>query len=150
MQRYVVYDSASKQRWLNYHNQQESAAFIGLFHVASSVLPPVESYRNYQKPTQRGVHNNNNNIIIINLFIEGSLISAKALFCLFCLRALFGATRIHSYTRMASLIRTRLRDLCTRREEGISARKPLGTAVPQDENLPTGVQGYLSALQRRV
>ena len=33
------------------------------------------------------------NNIIINLFIEGSLISAKALFCL---RALFGATRIHS------------------------------------------------------
>ena len=49
--------------------------------------------------------------IIINLFIEGSVISAKALFCL---RALFGATRIHSYTRMASLIRTRLSDLCTR------------------------------------
>ena len=40
-------------------------------------------------------------IIIINLFIEGSLISAKALFCL---RALFGATRIHSCTRMASWI----------------------------------------------
>ena len=38
-------------------------------------------------------------IIIINLFIEGSLISAKALFCL---RALFGATRIHSCTRKAS------------------------------------------------
>ena len=54
-------------------------------------------------------------IIIINLFIEGSLISAKALFCL---RALFGATRIHSCTRMASLIRTRLSDLCTRREVG--------------------------------
>ena len=54
-------------------------------------------------------------IIIINLFIEGSLISAQALFCL---RALFGATRIHSYTRIASLIRTRLSDLYTRREEG--------------------------------
>ena len=38
-------------------------------------------------------------IIIINLFIEGSLISAKALFCL---RALFGATRIHSCTRMVN------------------------------------------------
>ena len=48
-------------------------------------------------------------IIIINLFIEGSLISAKALFCL---RALFGATRIHFYTRMASLNRTRFSDLC--------------------------------------
>ena len=46
-------------------------------------------------------------IIIINLFIEGSLISAKALFCL---RALFGATLIHSYTRMASWIMTRLID----------------------------------------
>ena len=53
--------------------------------------------------------------MIINLFIEGSLIRAKALFCL---RALFGATRIHSYTRMASLIRMRLSDLCTRREVG--------------------------------
>ena len=51
----VGYDSASKQRWLDYHNQHESAAFIGLLHVASSVLPPVESYRNYRKPTQRGV-----------------------------------------------------------------------------------------------
>ena len=30
----------------------------------------------------------------INLFIEGSLISDKALFCL---RALFGASQIHSY-----------------------------------------------------
>ena len=35
---------------------------------------------------------------MINLFVEGSLISAKALLCL---RALFGATWIHSYTRMA-------------------------------------------------
>ena len=51
----VGYDSASKQRWLNHHNQHESAALIGLFHVASSVLQPVESYRNYLKPTQRGV-----------------------------------------------------------------------------------------------
>ena len=49
------HDSASKQRWLDYHNQHESAAFIGLFHAASLVLPPVESYRNYQKPMQRGV-----------------------------------------------------------------------------------------------
>ena len=30
----------------------------------------------------------------MNLFIEGSLISVKALFCL---RALFGASRIHFY-----------------------------------------------------
>ena len=51
----VGYDSASKQRWLDYHNQRESAAFIGLLHVVSSVLPPVESYQNYRKPTQRGV-----------------------------------------------------------------------------------------------
>ena len=35
--------------------QHESAALIGLFHSTSSVLPSVESYRNYQKPTQRGV-----------------------------------------------------------------------------------------------
>ena len=37
----VGYDSRSKQRWLDYHNQHESAAFIGLFHRASLVLPPV-------------------------------------------------------------------------------------------------------------
>ena len=38
-----------------YHNQHESAALIGLFHVTSLVLTSVESYRNYRKPTQRGV-----------------------------------------------------------------------------------------------
>ena len=43
------YDLVSKQRWLDYHNQHESASLIGLFHAASLVLPPVESYR---KPTQ--------------------------------------------------------------------------------------------------
>ena len=36
-------------------NQHESAALIGLYHVTSSVLISVESYRNYRKPTQRGV-----------------------------------------------------------------------------------------------
>ena len=40
---------------IDYRNQHESAALIGLFHMASSVLPSVESYPNYQKPTQRGV-----------------------------------------------------------------------------------------------
>ena len=40
---------------IDYHNQHESAAFIGLFHATSSVLPSVESYMNYRKPTQRGV-----------------------------------------------------------------------------------------------
>ena len=40
---------------IHYHNQHESAALIGLFHATSSVLPSVESYPNYQKPTQRGV-----------------------------------------------------------------------------------------------
>ena len=50
---------------------------------------------------------------MINLFTEGSLISAKALFCL---RALFRAMLIHSYTRMTSLIRTWLSDLFTRQE----------------------------------
>ena len=62
-------------------------------------------------------------IIIINLFIEGSLISAKALFCL---RALFGATRIQSCMRMASWIRTRLSDLCTRREVGTFGEETFG------------------------
>ena len=36
-------------------NQHESAALIGLFHATSLMLPSVESYRNYWKPTQRGV-----------------------------------------------------------------------------------------------
>ena len=36
-------------------NQHKSAALIGLFHATSSVLLSVESYRNYRKPTQRGV-----------------------------------------------------------------------------------------------
>ena len=40
---------------IDYHNQHESAALIGLFHATSSVLTSVESYQNYQKPTQRGV-----------------------------------------------------------------------------------------------
>ena len=39
----------------DYHKQHESAAFIGLFHMTSSVPPSVESYLNYQKPTQGGV-----------------------------------------------------------------------------------------------
>ena len=36
-------------------NQHKSAALIGLFHMTSSMLLSVESYRNYRKPTQRGV-----------------------------------------------------------------------------------------------
>ena len=40
---------------IDYHNQHESAALIGLFHTTSSVLPSVESYPNYRKPTHRGV-----------------------------------------------------------------------------------------------
>ena len=40
---------------IDYHNQHESAVLIGLFHVTSSVLPSLESYPNYRKPTQRGV-----------------------------------------------------------------------------------------------
>ena len=36
-------------------NQHESTALIGLFHATSSVLLSMESYRNYRKPTQRGV-----------------------------------------------------------------------------------------------
>ena len=40
---------------IDYHNQHESAALIGLFHVTSLVLTSVESYRNYLKPTQRGI-----------------------------------------------------------------------------------------------
>ena len=51
----TLHDSASKQRWFDYHNQHESAVLIGLFHAASLVLPPVESYRNFRKPSQRGV-----------------------------------------------------------------------------------------------
>ena len=40
---------------IDYRNQHESAALIGLFHTTSSVLPSVESYPNYQKLTQRRV-----------------------------------------------------------------------------------------------
>ena len=40
---------------IDYHNQDESAALIGLFHATSSVLTSVESYQNYRKPMQRGV-----------------------------------------------------------------------------------------------
>ena len=40
---------------INYHNQHENTALIGLFDTTSSVLPSVESYPNYRKPTQRGV-----------------------------------------------------------------------------------------------
>ena len=40
---------------IEFHNQHESAALIGLFHTTSSVLPSVESYPNYRKPMQRGV-----------------------------------------------------------------------------------------------
>ena len=62
----------------------------------------------------------------MNLLIAGSLISAKALFCL---SALFGATRIHSYTRMASLIRMQLSDLCMLREVGTFGEKKLKLKV---------------------
>ena len=40
---------------IDYHNQHESAALIGLFHATASVLTSVESYRNYRKSTQRGI-----------------------------------------------------------------------------------------------
>ena len=40
---------------IDYHNQHESAALIGLFHATSLVLPSVESYPNYRKPTERGL-----------------------------------------------------------------------------------------------
>ena len=36
---------------IDYHNQHKSAALIGLFHGIFSVLPSVESYWNYWKPT---------------------------------------------------------------------------------------------------
>ena len=40
---------------IDYQNQHESAALIGLFHATSLVLTSVESYQNYRKPTQRGI-----------------------------------------------------------------------------------------------
>ena len=55
--------------------------------------------------------------------MEGSLISAKTLFCL---RAIFGATGIHYYTRMASLTRAWLIDLCTRQELGTFGKETFG------------------------
>ena len=36
---------------IDYHNQHESAALIGLFNASSSVLQSVESYPNYWKPS---------------------------------------------------------------------------------------------------
>ena len=36
-------------------NQHKSAVLIGLLHATSTVLLSVESYRNYRKPTQRGI-----------------------------------------------------------------------------------------------
>ena len=59
----------------------------------------------------------------MKLFIEGILISSKTLFFL---RALFGATRIHFYMRMASLTRTRLSDLCMQREVDTFGQETLG------------------------
>ena len=56
--------------------------------------------------------NNNNYYNNYGIIKTGSLISAQVLFSL---RAFFGATRIHSYTRMASLIRMQLSDLYTMR-----------------------------------
>ena len=40
---------------IDYHNQHENAALIGLFQATSLVLPSLESNPNYRKPTQRGV-----------------------------------------------------------------------------------------------
>ena len=56
---------------------------------------------------------------------------------LFSLRALFGATQIQSYARMASMIRMWLSDLYTMRCRHFRRGKPLGATVPQDENIPT-------------
>ena len=69
-------------------------------HCDLDLDPTMPINNNDNNNNNNNNSNNNNNKI---LFIEGSLISA---------RALFGATRVHSYnTRMASLIRTRLSDL---------------------------------------
>ena len=83
----------------------------------------------------------------------GSLISAQALFFL---RALFGAKRIHSYryNRMASSIRRRCATYT--RRVGNFGEQPLGTTVPQDENLsictPSGLEPPRStcSLERKV
>ena len=37
---------------IDYHNQHESAALIGLFHTTASVLTSEKSYQNYLKLTQ--------------------------------------------------------------------------------------------------
>ena len=83
--------------WVSGTISKCAARFLG----AGGFLPLTT----YQLPV------NNNGIY---LFIEGSLISAQALFSL---RALFGAMRIHSYTRTASLIRMRQRDLFAKKEK---------------------------------
>ena len=38
---------------IDYHNQHECAALIGLFHAPSSVLPSVESYPNSETDAER-------------------------------------------------------------------------------------------------
>ena len=42
-------------RYIDYHNQHESAALIGLFHMTSWCCHLWKSYPNYRKPMQRGV-----------------------------------------------------------------------------------------------
>ena len=74
-------------------------------------------------------YNNHNGI-----YLAGSLICAQTLFSL---RALYGVMQIYSYERISSLIRTWQSDSFVMRSRHFSGRKPLGTAVPYEENLPT-------------
>ena len=49
----------------------------------------------------------------------------------------FGATQIHSYTRMASLIKTQQSDLFATRSRHFRRGNLWDTTVPQEENLPS-------------
>ena len=68
----------------DYHNQHESAALIGLFYATSLVLPSVERYPNYRKPTQRGVQGYLSSLqrsVVYKLF--PSLVSISSLYIIF-------------------------------------------------------------------
>ena len=57
-----------------------------------------------------------------------------------------GATSIHSFMRMASFTKMQFSDLYAMRSGHFRRGKHLGTAVPQDENLPTCAQSGLEPL----
>ena len=102
-----------KQILYETHNLCQSCEELGV-----NILIPSESVSNCPRRALEYFFRQIIIIIIIklNIFIDCSLISAQAVSCL---RALFSAMRIHSYRRMASLIRMRLNDLYATRSRHI-------------------------------